>query len=260
MKKLKVAVWNEFIHEREDNAVGEFIRNIYPRGIHGYLAQTLGADDVEITPVSLDMPEQGLPDELLNSLDVLVWWGHCAHDKVADILVDKIQKRILGGMGLIVLHSGHYSKIFRRLMGTACRLRWREAGEKERVWVVAQEHPIARGVPETFVIPHQEMYGEPFDIPDDGKIIFMSWFEGGNVFRSGVAFTRDRGRIFYFSPGHETYAVYHDSNVQKILANAIRWCAPEKMFADRTTPMPDPVEEIKTENPLAAIDTTTLHK
>ena len=259
MKKLKVAIWNEFIHERENNAVGEYIRKIYPDGIHNFLADILAADDVETIPVSLDMPEQGLHDDLLNTIDVLVWWGHCAHDKVSDLLVDKIQKRILSGMGLIVLHSGHYSKIFRRMMGTACRLRWREAGEKERLWVVAPEHPIAREVPETFVIPHQEMYGEPFDIPDDGKIIFMSWFEGGNVFRSGVTFTRDRGKIFYFSPGHETYAVYHDPNVRKILANSVRWCAPDKIFDDRITPMPIPVENISTPNPLADIDTAGLH-
>ena len=260
MKKLKVTIWNEYVHEQENNAVGAYIRTIYPDGIHRHLAQALAADDLDITPVSLDMPEQGLPDELLNNTDVLLWWGHCAHAKVDDALVDKIQKRVLSGMGLIVMHSGHLSKIFRRMMGTACRLRWREVGEKERLWVVSPSHPIARGIPETFVIPHQEMYGEPFDIPDDGKIVFMSWFEGGNVFRSGVVFQRDRGKIFYFSPGHETYGVYHDENVQKILANAIRFCAPEKFVPDRITPQPEAVEKIYTANPLADINTNELHK
>lgn len=260
MKKLKVTIWNEFVHEQADNAAGEYIRKIYPEGIHRYLAKTLAADDLEITPVSLDMPEQGLPDELLYNTDVLLWWGHCAHDKVADELVDKIQKCVQSGMGLIVLHSGHISKIFRRMMGTVCRLRWREVGEKERLWVVSPSHPIAQGVPETFVIPHQEMYGEPFDIPDDGKIVFMSWFEGGNVFRSGVTFQRDRGKIFYFSPGHETYPVYHDVNVQKILANAIRWSAPLEIVRDRITPQPEPLEPITSENPLKKLDTAELHK
>lgn len=259
MKKLKVVIWNEFVHEREAGPVGEFIRRIYPDGIHNYLASRLAAEDIETVPASLDMPEQGLSDELLNSADVLLWWGHCAHDQVSDELVEKIQKRVLSGMGLIALHSAHYSKIFRKLMGTACRLRWREAGEKERLWVTAPQHPIARGIPETFVIPHQEMYGEPFDIPDDGKIIFMSWFEGGNVMRSGVTFGRDRGKIFYFSPGHETYPVYHDGNVQKILSNAIRWCAPEFVVPERVTPMPLPAEIITTPNPLAGIDTAGLH-
>ena len=260
MRKIKAVVWNEFIHEREPGTVGNFIRQIYPDGIHGFLAECLAAEDIEVIPVSLDMPDEGLPDELLNSTDVLLWWGHCAHEQVSDILVEKIRKRVLAGMGLIVLHSGHYSKIFRSLMGTACRLRWREAGEKERLWVVSPGHPIVRGVPETFVIPHQEMYGEPFDIPEDGKIIFMSWFEGGNVMRSGVTFNRGRGRIFYFSPGHETYNVYHDLNVQKILSNAILWCAPEEIAADRITPMPVPLEVIQTENPLAGLDTASLHK
>ena len=260
MKKINVVIWNEFVHERAEGKAGDIIRQFYPDGIHRCLASKLASDDLQITPVSLDMPDEGLPDELLNNTDVLLWWGHCAHDKVSDALVEKIQKRVLAGMGLIVLHSGHFSKIFRRLMGTACRLRWREVGEKERLWVVSPSHPIAQGVPETFVIPHQEMYGEPFDIPDDGKIVFMSWFEGGNVFRSGVVFQRDRGKIFYFSPGHETYGVYHDENVQKILANAIRFCAPEKFVPDRITPQPEAVEKIYTANPLADINTNELHK
>lgn len=260
MKKIRVVIWNEFVHEQEDNALGAYIRNIYPQGIHRYLADALASEQFEITPVSLDMPGQGLPDELLEKTDVLVWWGHCAHNRVSDELVDRIQLRVQLGMGLIVLHSGHMSKIFRRMMGTVCRLRWREVGEKERLWVVAPEHPIARGLPETFVIPHQEMYGEPFDIPDDGKIVFMSWFEGGNVFRSGVAFQRDRGKIFYFSPGHETFPVYHDSNVQKVISNAILWSAPEKIFDGRITPQPEPLEKVVSVNPLNALDTTNLHK
>ena len=149
-------------------------------------------------------------------------------------------------MGLIVLHSGHLSKIFRRMTGTACRLRWREVGEKERLWVVSPSHPIAQGVPETFVIPNHEMYGEPFDIPQDGKIIFMSWFEGGNVFRSGVTFERDNGKIFYFSPGHETFPVYHDPNVIRVIANAIRWAAPVKIFESRITPQKEAPERVYT--------------
>ena len=160
MKKIRVTIWNEYVHEQAQSPAGEYIRKIYPEGIHRYLAEALAADDLEITPVSLDQPGQGLPDELLNTTDVLLWWGHCAHAEVKDELVDRIQKRVLAGMGLIVLHSGHLSKIFRRMMGTACRLRGREVGEKERLWVVSPSHPIAQGIPETFVIPNHEMYGE----------------------------------------------------------------------------------------------------
>ena len=256
MNRIHVTIWNEYRHEREH----EFIRKIYPAGIHGFLADHLAADDLTITPVSLDQPEQGLPDELLNKTDVLIWWGHCAHEEVKDELVDRIQKRVLAGMGLIVLHSGHMSKIFRRMTGTACRLRWREIGEKERLWVVSPSHPIAQGIPETFVIPHHEMYGEPFDIPLDGRIVFMSWFEGGNVFRSGVTFERDRGKIFYFSPGHETLPVYHDPVILKILGNAIRWAAPDCYVPGRITRQPEPPETVRSENPLKEIDTAGLHK
>ena len=260
MKKINVTVWNEYRNELADGQIGEYIRQIYPNGIHAFLAEKLQSGDFEIKTATLDAPEQGLPDELLDNTDVLIWWGHIAHGEVKDELIDKIQKRILAGMGLIVLHSGHMSKIFRRMMGTACRLRWREAGEKERIWTVAQNHPIAQGIPETFVIPNHEMYGEPFDIPHDGKIIFMSWFEGGNVFRSGVTFERDRGKIFYFSPGHETYPVYHDPVILQILANAIRWAAPLEFASPRITKQPESPEIIRTENPLKAIHTTSLHK
>ena len=260
MKKINLTIWNEYRHEREDNAVGEYIRQFYPHGIHAFLAEKLAADDLEIKTACLDDPDQGLNDEVLNNTDVLIWWGHCAHAEVKDELVDRIQKRVLSGMGLIVLHSGHYSKIFRRMMGTDCRLRWREVGEKERIWTVAQTHPIAQGIPETFVIPNHEMYGEPFDIPHDGKIIFMSWFEGGNVIRSGITFERDRGRIFYFSPGHETFPIYHDPVIQQILSNAIRWAAPLSYLPPRITKQVESPEVIRTENPMGKLDTAALHQ
>ena len=113
-------------------------------------------------------------------------------------------------MGLIVLHSAHLSKIFRRLMGTRCNLRWREADDRELVWTVAPQHPIAAGVPHPIVIPKHEMYGEYFDIPPPDELVFVSSFTGGEVFRSGCCFRRGKGRVFYFSPGHETYPIYHD--------------------------------------------------
>lgn len=261
MSKINVTIWNEYVHEREEGAVGDFIRKSYPDGIHACLAQALAADDLNIRTATLDMPEQGLPPEVLDTTDVLVWWGHCAHAKVDDALVDRIQARILRGMGLVVLHSGHFSKIFRRMLGTSCRLHWREVGEKERIWTVDPSHPVAQGLPETFVIPNTEMYGERFDIPQDGHIVFMSWYEGGNVFRSGVAFQRDAGHIFYFSPGHETYPIYHDANVQKVIGNAIRWAAPlNGILPDRVTPQPQALETISTPNPMSQLDTADLHK
>jgi len=259
MNPINLTIWNEFVHEREAGPVGDWIRQSYPDGIHALLAGKLAAKDLVICTATLDEPGQGLPDNVLETTDVLVWWGHCAHDRVDDELVERIRLRVLAGMGLVVLHSGHYSKIFRRLMGTSCRLRWREVGEKERLWVVDPSHPVAAGVPETFTLPHTEMYGEPFELPDDGKIVFQSWYEGGNVVRSGVAFRRGAGKVFYFAPGHETYPIYHDANILKVIGNAVRW-AKGAMLPPRVTPQPEPPETIRTENPLKNVNTKELHK
>ena len=261
MSKIRVTIWNENIHEKQEGAWADLIRSFYPTGIHNALAEGLAADDLEIAPVSLDMPEQGLPQDLLERTDVLFWWGHCGHDKVEDALVDRIQKRVLQGMGLVVLHSGHYSKIFRRMLGTHCSLRWRECGEKERVWVVDKDHPIAQGVPDSFVIPHTEMYGEPFGIPPEAHVVFISWYEGGNVFRSGVTFQRGQGKIFYFSPGHETFPIYRQPEVLKVLGNAARWAA--QTLPNAKTDCWDcdpPTEKVYSENPMDRIDTSALHK
>ena len=260
MGKIRVTIWNENVHERAEGAWADLIRTFYPDGIHNALREELAADDLEISAVSLDMPEQGLPQALLESTDVLFWWGHCAHAKVDDGLVDRIQKRVLEGMGLVVLHSGHYSKIFRRMLGTHCSLRWREVGEKERVWVVDKDHPIAAGVPDSFVVPHTEMYGEPFGIPPEAHVVFISWYEGGNVFRSGVTFQRGRGRIFYFSPGHETFPIYRQKEVVQVLGNAARWAAQRLPNAKTDCYDRDPAPEtVRSENPMDKIDTASLH-
>ncbi len=221
---IRVTVWNEFRHEREDPGIKE----VYPEGIHeaiaGYLRTCPG---FEVKTATLDEVEHGLSAESLESTDVLIWWGHMAHDEVSDEVVKRVQERIVsGGMGLIALHSAHYSKIFRRLMGTNCTLRWREAGERERLWTVAAGHPIAEEIGDYFELEHTEMYGEPFDIPSPDDLVFISWFEGGEVFRSGCCFHRGLGKIFYFAPGHEEYPIYKDSNVLKVIENAVRWAAP----------------------------------
>jgi trehalose utilization protein len=174
----------------------------------------------------LDEPEHGLSQQVLAATDVLIWWGHMAHHEVSDAVVDRVHQRVLDGMGLICLHSAHYSKIFRRLMGTTCSLKWREIGEKERIWVIEPGHPIATGLPEYFEIPHTEMYGERFDIPAPDELVLLSWFAGGEVFRSGCCFYRGRGKVFYFRPGHETLPIYHQAEVLQVITNAVRWAAP----------------------------------
>lgn len=219
---FRVTVWNEFRHEKKV----EQIKAIYPEGIHGAIASGLESHGLKVRTATLDEPEHGLSDEVLGETDVLVWWGHAAHGEVQDEIVDRVHQRVLDGMGLIVLHSAHFSKIFRKLMGTTCNLKWREAGEIERLWVIEHGHPIADGLPEYFEIPAAEMYGECFEIPAPDELVFISWFKGGEIFRSGCCFYRGRGRIFYFRPGHETHPIYHQEEVIKVLANATRWAAP----------------------------------
>jgi trehalose utilization protein len=219
---MQVTIWNEFRHERTEPQV----RAHYPHGIHTTLAEALTRPDLTIRTATLDEAEQGLPDTVLTTTDVLIWWGHLAHQEVSDALVERVHQRVLDGMGLIVLHSGHGSKIFRRLMGTNCGLQWREADDRERLWVTTPGHPIVEGIGDSIDLEREEMYGEYFDIPQPETLVFVSWFTGGEVFRSGCCYTRGRGRIFYFRPGHETFPTYHHPQIQRVIANAVRWAAP----------------------------------
>jgi trehalose utilization protein len=219
---LRVTIWNEFRHERANREVGA----IYPDGIHEALAAPLRAAGHAVRTATLDQPEHGLGGTVLEATDVLLWWGHRAHAEVRDELVDRLQARVLQGMGLIALHSAHFSKIFKRLMGTSCDLKWREAGERERLWVVAPGHPIAEALPERIDLQREETYGEHFDIPAPDELVLISWFQGGEVFRAGCCFRRGAGRIFYFRPGHETYPTYHQPLIQRVIENAVRWAAP----------------------------------
>ncbi len=240
MSAIKVTVWNEFRHEKQNEAIGK----LYPEGIHGAIAKGIAAPDLAIRLAALDDPEHGLTDDVLNNTDVLLWWGHCAHGDVSDEIVKKVHKRVLEGMGLIVLHSGHFSKIFKAVTGCTCSLKWREEAEKERLWNIAPAHPITQGIGDYFELPHEEMYGERFDIPKDGEVIFLGWFEGGNVFRSGVTFERGYGKVFYFQPGHETYPIYYDENILRVIGNAVRWAKPV-FFREMTAPKYPALEPIK---------------
>ena len=224
-RQLRVTIWNEHIHERRQ----ESVKRIYPDGIHGAIADGLRRElggKVTIRVATLEEPEHGLGVDALADTDVLTWWGHADHEAVADEVVERVHARVLDGMGIVVLHSGHYSKIFRRLMGTTCALRWRsdEGGEREVIWTVNPAHPIADGVPQPIVVPHQEMYGEFFDIPPPDELVFISSFEGGEVFRSGCCYYRGAGRVVYFSPGDQEFPVYHQPEIQRVIANAVAWC------------------------------------
>ena len=220
---MKVLVWNEYRHEKTKPGVSD----IYPDGIHGAIAEFLKSPQVEVSTATLDEEDHGLTEKVLRETDVLLWWGHIAHDEVREEIVERVHKRVLDGMGLIVLHSGHFSKIFKKLMGTTCDLKWRVAGEKERLWVVNPSHPIVAGIGEYIELEEEEMYGEHFDIPEPDQLIFLSWFEGGEVFRSGCTYQRGKGKIFYFRPGHETYPTYHNPAVQRVIQNAVEWVKPD---------------------------------
>lgn len=238
---IKLTIWNEFRHEKSNPAV----QKIYPKGIHSTLAESLEKDaKIEVSTATLDEDQHGLNEEVLNNTDVLIWWGHCAHGEVSDEIVEKVQQRVLSGMGLIVLHSGHYSKIFKRLMGSNCSLRWREAAEKERLWNIAPGHPITQGIGEYVELPNEEMYGERFDIPEPDQLIFISWFEGGEVFRSGATWTRGNGKVFYFRPGHETYPTYHNKDVQQVIRNAVHWAKPMVNIPTNLAPNTEPLESL----------------
>jgi len=220
MSNIRVTVWGEYRHEKKNPVVA----NLYPQGMHATIAAALNQQSgITARTATLDEPEHGLTEAVLAETDVLTWWGHTAHEDVKDEIVRRVQDRVLDGMGLIVLHSGHFSKIFKALMGTTCNLKWREANERERIWVVEPGHPIAAGLGEQFEIEPEEMYGERFDIPQPDELVLVSWFQGGEVFRSGCCYNRGKGRIFYFRPGHETYPTYHHPKVQLVIANAVRW-------------------------------------
>ncbi|WP_210608307.1 ThuA domain-containing protein [Priestia flexa] len=239
----KVTVWNENRHEQKNPVV----REVYPEGIHGAIASFLQEAGYAAATATLDEPEHGLTDEVLENTDVLVWWGHLAHEEVSDEVVKKVQQRVLDGMGLIVLHSGHFSKIFKTLMGTSCDLKWREADEKERLWVIDPSHPIAEGISEFIELEREEMYGEHFDIPAPDELVFTSWFEGGEIFRSGCTYKRGNGKVFYFRPGHETYPTYHNKDIQRVIVNAVNWAKP----VDRKRPVygnAQPLEKITVKN------------
>ena len=223
---IKVTVWNEYFHEKTEESVA----SIYPNGIHTAIADFLRSDDIQVRTATLEDEECGLTEEVLKDTDVLIWWGHMRHGDVPDEIVERVKQEVLKGMGFIALHSGHHSKPFKSLMGTTGNLSWREDGDMERIWTIKPAHPIARGIGRYFELPHEETYAEPFSIPEPDEVVFIGWYEGGEVFRSGCTFHRENGKIFYFQPGHEAFPTFYDKNVQTIIRNAVYWARPVVRF------------------------------
>ncbi len=239
---INVTVWNEFSFSCQCKEALE----VYPNGHHETIKEFLNAEeDIQAVAVTMDMPEQGLTDELLKKTDVLIWWGHCRHDDISDVLVEKIARRVQEGMGLIFLHSAHLSKPFKRIVGASGQLCWGENGERERLWVCAPWHPIAKGLPAYIDLPKEEMYGEPFGIPEPETTVFTCWYQGGRVFRGGVTFRRGAGKIFYFQPGHETFPTYYDPQIQKVIVNAVRWAYNSEPLSTTDCACVTPIEPIE---------------
>lgn len=219
---IRVTIYNEFTHERSD----ENVAKLYPNGIHGTLKAFLENDEVQVRCFTLDTVEEITP-EVLKETDVMLWWGHVSHRQVPDSVAAAVRDAVLSGMGMIFLHSAHESKPFMLLMGTGCHVNWREDGDMERLWTVMPSHPIAQGVDPCVILPNEETYGEPFGIPQPDELIFIGWYDGGEVFRSGCTFRRGNGKIFYLQPGHETFPIYYDPNIQRIITNAVQWAKPD---------------------------------
>ncbi|SFU04644.1 Trehalose utilization protein [Pseudovibrio denitrificans] len=238
---IKTIVWGENVHEQKNKIVAD----IYPDGMHNHIAAALNNDpEISATTAVLQDPEHGLTEERLADTDVLIWWGHAAHGDVSDEIVERVCERVWSGMGMIFLHSAHFAKPFKRLMGAPCNLTWREAGERERLWVTSRNHPITTGIPDSFELENEEMYGEPFGVPEPLETVFISWFQGGEVFRSGLTYKRGAGNIFYFRPGHETYPTYHNETVQRVIANGVKWAYnPQPRVADPNAAPNVPVDQ-----------------
>lgn len=237
---MKIAIYNENFHEQTEKTV----KKIYPDGIHGAIKAGIADDDFVIDTVTLESIDK-LTEEYLNSTDVLIWWGHVKHGEVSDEIANRVAQAVNKGMGIIFLHSAHFSKPFKRLMGTACNLTWRENGDRELLWVVNPSHPIAQGLGRFIKIDHEEAYGEPFGIPEPDELVFIGSFQGGEVFRAGCCYRRGMGKIFYFQPGHETYPIYYEKDILKVIKNAVLWAKP--IYRTNSLDAPNvqiPLEEI----------------
>jgi trehalose utilization protein len=224
--KRKVVVWSEGTAN-----VDPVSKKVYPQDINTAIAEGLApleASGWQVVKASLNDPDQGISDELLGSTDVLIWWGHKRHGDVKDDLVNKIAARVRDGhMGFIGTHSCHFAKPFKKLMGTACS--WREYvadGTSAEIIVKEPDHPICKGV-KTFKLPQIERYGEPFAVPTPESVPLEGLYTKPDgktePARMGLCWTVGKGKVFYFTPGHETYNDYYRPEVRQIFVNAVQW-------------------------------------
>lgn len=218
-ESVNALVWSE----------GTEPEDVYPRGVRGPIADYLSEEtDIEARTRSIEDEDQGVSGDDLEWADVILWWGHLRHDDVTDETVDRIEEHVReNGVGFVSLHSAHYARPYKRLIGMSGDLGGHRLtdDESEYVEVCAPDHPIAEGV-DDFTLPEVEMFGEPYDIPEPETVVLHSEYsEGDEEFRSGVTFEFGEGRGFYLRPGHEEFEIYLDDNIQRIVTNATRWAA-----------------------------------
>ena len=239
----KVTVFNENLQETSgDDVVNlvhyetedyrEFLLNsagkitkVHPQGIHMTLKSIFDeCDDMAVRTVTMDMPEFGFSQEVLDDTDVLVLWAHLAHEKITDEIAERIKNRVHEGMGFLCLHSAHQCKPLHKLIGVSTIPKWRME-DACKIYCIEPNHPIAKDIPDMFELEAEQVYCEPFDITTPDELVFVTWYQGGELLRSGCCWERENGRIFYFQPGHETCKSYYDVNVRQILKNAVRWAS-----------------------------------
>ncbi len=220
----RVVVWSE----------GTAPKRVYPNDIRGAVAEGLKPlQGWEIVTATITDPEQGVSAESLKKTDVLIWWGHARHNEVTDENVARIVSRVKdNGMGFIALHSSHFAKALKKLLGTRCA--WKdyvEDGSSVRMIVKDKQHPIVQGISD-FTLPQTERYTKPFEVPPPESLVLDGIYTLPNgateQSRQALVWTIGKGKVLYFQPGHETYPTFFDETVRKILRNAVEWMAPKK--------------------------------
>jgi trehalose utilization protein len=238
-KGINVLVWDE---QQDVQVKSGAYKNFLGNAVAEFLSKT---DGLQVVSANINEPDQGLADDRIAAADVVVWWGHVRHKDVNDSKVESIVAKVKAGKaGFVALHSAHYSKPFKNLMGTNCGFKKVDANKNEgfvqHLRVVSPMHPIAKGVKD-FDIPKTEIYGEPFEVPMPDAIVLYGHWDTGDSFPDVCCWTvggkgvssaaakaaNPGGRVVYFRPGHETFPIFHQPEVQRVVTNCVLWAAPK---------------------------------
>jgi trehalose utilization protein len=245
-KRRTILVWSE----------GTAPKEVFPNDINGAVAAGLAKlRGYTVKTASITDPEQGVSQAALDETDVLIWWGHQRHGQVSDEAVQRIVARVKdGGMGIIFLHSAHFAKPLKAVLGSSgAWSAYVNDRSTHRITVADTKHPIARGVRD-FVIPKEERYEEPFIVPEPEAVVFDGYYESTKTnARQGLCWTIGKGRVFYFRPGHEEFPIFFMPEVRRILRNAALWCARDEAGIWEDNDPAAPAARATNEPPLALI-------